>query len=134
MAENKNGEVWAELEKARTDIDQWRLECERLQDGIAMRFDQEVSFHPPMVLDAESLETESRIVALECEVASLQELLSQDRTTLDGPLPSLPPPGIALAKAAEPPTAKEQCSAMTKKGSRCSRPARSNGKCWQHGG
>lgn len=27
-----------------------------------------------------------------------------------------------------------QCSATTKKGSRCSRSARSNGYCWQHGG
>jgi hypothetical protein len=27
-----------------------------------------------------------------------------------------------------------QCSATTKKGSRCSRGARSGGHCWQHGG
>ncbi|TCJ13283.1 hypothetical protein EPD60_12885 [Flaviaesturariibacter flavus] len=27
-----------------------------------------------------------------------------------------------------------QCSATTKKGSRCSRSARSGGYCWQHGG
>ncbi len=27
-----------------------------------------------------------------------------------------------------------QCSASTKKGTRCSRTARSNGLCWQHGG
>ena len=27
-----------------------------------------------------------------------------------------------------------QCSATTKKGTRCSRSARSNGYCWQHGG
>lgn len=27
-----------------------------------------------------------------------------------------------------------QCSAITKKGTRCSRSARSNGLCWQHGG
>lgn len=27
-----------------------------------------------------------------------------------------------------------QCSATTKKGTRCSRTARSNGYCWQHGG
>jgi hypothetical protein len=27
-----------------------------------------------------------------------------------------------------------QCSATTKKGTRCSRSARSNGLCWQHGG
>ena len=27
-----------------------------------------------------------------------------------------------------------QCSATTKKGARCSRSARSNGYCWQHGG
>lgn len=27
-----------------------------------------------------------------------------------------------------------QCKAITKKGSRCSRAAKSNGYCWQHGG
>ena len=27
-----------------------------------------------------------------------------------------------------------QCKAITKKGTRCSRSARSNGYCWQHGG
>lgn len=27
-----------------------------------------------------------------------------------------------------------QCKAMTKKGKRCSRTARTNGYCWQHGG
>ena len=27
-----------------------------------------------------------------------------------------------------------QCEAITKKGTRCSRKARSNGYCWQHGG
>jgi len=27
-----------------------------------------------------------------------------------------------------------QCKAITKKGTRCSRAARSNGYCWQHGG
>ena len=27
-----------------------------------------------------------------------------------------------------------QCRAITKKGTRCSRAARSNGYCWQHGG
>lgn len=29
---------------------------------------------------------------------------------------------------------REQCSAITRKGTRCSRNARSNGRCWQHGG
>lgn len=29
---------------------------------------------------------------------------------------------------------KSQCTAITKKGTRCSRSARSGGYCWQHGG
>ena len=32
------------------------------------------------------------------------------------------------------PHSSSQCSATTKKGTRCSRSARSNGLCWQHGG
>lgn len=32
------------------------------------------------------------------------------------------------------PQSSSQCSATTKKGTRCSRSARSNGLCWQHGG
>ena len=133
QAEHKNGELSAELEKARIDVEQWRSECERLEDGVAKGFGQHVSFHPPMVLDADAFEMQTRIVELECEIASLKELVSQNRT-VDGPPSSPPSTGISLVKAAETPTAKEQCSALTKKGVRCSRIARSNGKCWQHGG
>ena len=133
-SENKNGELSAELETAQTDIEQWRSECTRLKDGVAKGFDREASFHPPMLLDAESFENENRIVALEREVASLRELASQNHTTPDEPPASLPPPGITLAKTPEASSVKEQCTAITKKGSRCSRPARSSGKCWQHGG
>jgi hypothetical protein len=32
------------------------------------------------------------------------------------------------------PSIPSQCKAITKKGTRCSRTARSNGYCWQHGG
>lgn len=31
-------------------------------------------------------------------------------------------------------TASEQCTAVTKAGTRCKRSARTNGLCWQHGG
>jgi|CXWL01.1.fsa_nt_gi hypothetical protein len=132
-AESKNGKLSAELETTRTNVERWRSKCARLEDGAANGFDRDDSFHPPMVLDLDEFETQTRIVELECEIASLKELVSQNRV-VDGPPPSPPPPCIAMAKAVEPTTVKEQCSAITKKGVRCSRPARSNGKCWQHGG
>jgi len=40
-------------------------------------------------------------------------------------------PEAQPAQAAE---ADDQCTAITQKGTRCKRKARSNGRCWQHGG
>ena len=37
-------------------------------------------------------------------------------------------------KSTSTPTSYGQCKAITKKGTRCSRSARANGYCWQHGG
>lgn len=44
--------------------------------------------------------------------------------------------GSSVEKAESKPKnqSSSQCSATTKKGTRCSRSARSNGLCWQHGG
>jgi hypothetical protein len=44
---------------------------------------------------------------------------------------SQPPASRSLKSSAE---MDSQCRAITKKGTRCSRRARSNGYCWQHGG
>jgi hypothetical protein len=133
QAEHQHGELSAELANARMEIEQWRSECERLEEEAAKGVDQPVFFHPPMVLDADAFGTQTRIVELECEIASLKELVSQNRP-VDGPPPIQLNSGMALVKATETSTAKEQCTAITQKGVRCSRTARSNGKCWQHGG
>ena len=129
--EGDNSELYTQLDQARSDVAQCRAESGRTETDKSL--DPASDFHPPMALDFDSFETESRIVELECEVASLKELVSRNRT-VSGP-PSNPSfSGTTLTKVAERPAAREQCSAITQKGTRCSRPARSNGKCWQHGG
>jgi hypothetical protein len=133
QAEREHKELSADLATARAEVEQWRSGCERLEERTAESLEQVEFFHPPMILDADAFETQTRIVELECEIASLKELVSQNRT-VNGPPSGQSLSSSALANAAEPPTAKEQCTAITKKGARCSRPARSSGKCWQHGG
>jgi hypothetical protein len=60
------------------------------------------------------------------EIKSTQNSNIQQQNTVDAPSVSTP------AKVNT--SSGGQCSATTKKGSRCSRKASSNGYCWQHGG
>jgi uncharacterized coiled-coil protein SlyX len=132
-AEKQIEELSAIIAKAQNDVDLWQSECERLEAVAAKRPNPVDAFHPPMVLEADAFETQTRIIELECEIALLKELVNQNRT-VDGPPLRPAIPGAAMANATQSPTTKAQCSATTKKGTRCSRTARSNGKCWQHGG
>ena len=134
-ASHEHDELSAQLDQAGNDIEHWRNECERLQSIVDRRAEAAAGFHPPMILEIDPFEAESRIVELECEVASLKELVRGDPAgALDGPPQSPSPIRVAQDTATNPLVAKPQCSAFTKKGPRCSRPARSGGKCWQHGG
>jgi hypothetical protein len=77
---------------------------------------------------------------LQFEFNVLKRLVEQYRTgenisnsTPLGNKSSYPDEGVNEKSDAKAPSY-SQCSATTKKGTRCSRSARSNGLCWQHGG
>lgn len=134
---NEQVHLTAQMEQAQADINHWRSECERLQSVMDRRNEAVAGFHPPMVLELDPFEAESRIVELECEMAALRELVvgNGGGARIDGPPASNTPMQLTQAAATEPlPAKQQQCSAITKKGARCSRNARSGGKCWQHGG
>ncbi|MBI1357827.1 MAG: hypothetical protein GC160_26115 [Acidobacteria bacterium] len=73
------------------------------------------------------------VASLGAKVSRLEEELRQARTappTASVAAPAARPPGFAAAAAG---SAEGQCTALTKKGSRCTRKAESGGKyCWQH--
>lgn len=79
---------------------------------------------PPVITDAGPLSTMQRIEELECEIASLREIIRQ-------PQPFM---GLTSAPQQQPKVSLSRCNAVTQKGSRCTRTARAGGKCWQHGG
>jgi hypothetical protein len=132
---NEQDDLSSQLDQAYSDVEHWQSECERLQSVIDRRAEAVAGFHPPMVAEFGHFDAESRISELECEIASLKELVRGGNTgTVDGSSPGQPPPQVVQDMPRDPLAAKLQCSAFTKKGPRCSRPARSGGKCWQHGG
>lgn len=133
QAEVKNSELVARLDEVSSDVAQCRAQYERLETAADRRIDPVGDFHPPMVLDFDPFDAKSRIVELECEVATLKELVGNNGRMAPVDTPPAAS-GVRLAKSPEPAAEKQQCSATTKKGIRCSRQARSNGKCWQHGG
>lgn len=130
----QNAELLAQLDEARSDVAQCRAEYGRLETAADRRIDPLDDFHPPMVWDFAPFDAKSRIVELECEVATLKELVGKNGGMAPEDTPPTAASGVRLAKSPEPLAEKQQCSATTKKGIRCSRQARSNGKCWQHGG
>ena len=92
-------------------------------------------FHPPMISDPDA-EIAARIAELECEVAALKEQQGMI-TTGAGPLLPVLAADANVAQPSDVPVklvAKERCTALTRKGVQCTRPARLAGKCWQHGG
>ena len=79
----------------------------------------------------DALETRQRIIDLEREVEGLKALVSRQASSADT-ITAIDED--SALKSSEVSAGKSQCIAITKKGTRCSRVAKSNGKCWQHGG
>jgi len=125
----------SELEKQLSDARIHSAACQKQFDDF-LRIQESESFvglvFPELALMEVDILIRERITELECEVASLEELLYRDCDTNGVGADSAS--GSILVKASEIPVGKEQCAAITKKGVRCSRVAKSNGKCWQHGG
>jgi hypothetical protein len=130
--DNENQDFRAQLARVRETLGRRELEIAQWQTVSAP-----ADVHPPMILDFDAV-VEARIGELECEVAALKEQQQVQRAGVPGPAlpdpadPVAAPPVRMLPESAI--MVKERCSALTLKGSRCSRTARSGGKCWQHGG
>ncbi len=97
---------------------------------------------------------EARLDNLKLEIELLKALIKEQNTKMEkvlagpaigyGPQNSqqatsnqsyaTPAPSSKPATNTAPAKAGGQCTATTQKGTRCSRQARSNGLCWQHGG
>lgn len=141
-AESQHNELMAQLDQAEEEIRRCHQASSSPVDQIASLLHSE-ELGPLMSPGSDASYAEQRLAELECEVAALRELVSQnDQPSVGPPSPTPPSPApsptagtsAVLAKVAAGAAAREQCTAITKKGVRCSRPARSNGKCWQHGG
>jgi len=87
-----------------------------------------------------TLSLQRQVSALEYRLDSLIRVLSEDK--IISPTTITKQENITKHVASRAVTRKTntsdnysgQCMAITKKGTRCSRRARSNGYCWQHGG
>lgn len=138
--EDTNRTLVQELESVRAQLVQHELEYARLETAqrcaqmLASDAVCEDAFHPPMIAECDASTMEWRLADLECEIAALKEAVAAQRMTVG------PGEQVAQSMESEPEIrmenaeVRQQCTAITKKGSRCSRPARSSGKCWQHGG
>lgn len=132
--ENQNLDYRAQLSRLAATIQRREDEIVRLMTIAAP-----VEFHPPMILDTDAI-MEARIGELECEVAALKEQQLVQAAGVPGPLmlasvteESISMPRRLRPESADAPATKERCTAMTQKGTQCTRLARSGGKCWQHG-
>ncbi len=84
----------------------------------------------------------AKIEDLKFELNVLKRIVEQYRNNVSNnsnststPKTSTSEENVVEKTVAKPkPQSSSQCSATTKKGTRCSRSARSNGLCWQHGG
>ncbi len=124
-----------QLEHAQSELDRLHVATELPEAVVDCDERSTPLFHSQMTFDLNSFEAQQRIVELECEVASLKEFVgSKTAMSLDGQPPKSSPASTELVKAVDSPATKEKCTTITQKGVRCSRLARSNGKCWQHGG
>lgn len=121
-------------------------------------FFQDASGQTIAELNARIATLETKVVVLETKVSMLEESnknlnlridnillnLKSGINSVNSEVKSLPTANTPLQNKVAAPTVPTpdrvntsscgQCSATTKKGSRCSRKASSNGYCWQHGG
>ena len=68
-------------------------------------------------------------------VEQYRNSLSNNSNSTSSPKTSTTEENVVEKTVTKPkPQSSSQCSATTKKGTRCSRSSRSNGLCWQHGG
>ena len=88
------------------------------------------------------LDLGAKIEDLKFELNALKRIVEQYRNSVSNNSNSTSLPQTSATEEATvektdtkpKPQSSSQCSATTKKGTRCSRSARSNGLCWQHGG
>ena len=88
------------------------------------------------------LDLGAKIEDLKFELNVLKRIVEQYRNSLSNNSNSTSSPKTSTTEekvvektdTKQKPQSSSQCSATTKKGTRCSRSARSNGLCWQHGG
>ena len=107
-------EVRSQLQSMQKTLPQFSAELERLRQQLA---------------GAARAETGEAVTSPPSEPPA-EAVAPQVLTT-----PATAPPAVkAVGEDERPAASAGQCTAVTKKGTRCKRNARSNGRCWQHGG
>lgn len=91
------------------------------------------------ILQKDIEELKKNIQSLTATISNTQQTKSVQppvETKLDQNISngSLPSTQVNSSKSTSTPASYGQCKANTKKGTRCSRSAKANGYCWQHGG
>src|SRR5690348_1674307 len=81
----------------------------------------------------------NKIDRLESEVQEIKQSLARIEMLLSGRAPEnstkvTPQDSYGSGDKTNKPVANGRCNAITKKGTQCSRNAKSGGYCWQHGG
>jgi len=129
----QKADVRVEIFDLKEDVKKLQSENQRLSNDLSISSTK---------YENRILDLGAKIEDLKFELNVLKRIVEQYRNSISNNSNSTSSPKTATTEetvvekteAKPKPQSSSQCSATTKKGTRCSRSARSNGLCWQHGG
>jgi len=129
----QKADVRVEIFDLKEDIKKLQSENQRLSNDL---------FISSTKYENRILDLGAKIEDLKFELNVLKRIVEQYRNSVSdnsnstsSPKTSTTEENVVEKTVTKPkPQSSSQCSATTKKGTRCSRSSRSNGLCWQHGG
>jgi hypothetical protein len=129
----QKADVRVEIFDLKEDVKKLQSENQRLSNDLSISSTK---------YENRILDLGAKIEDLKFELNVLKRIVEQYRNSVSDnsnstslPKTSTTEENVVEKTVAKPkPQSSSQCSATTKSGTRCSRSARSNGLCWQHGG
>ena len=119
------------LQESKAEIHEARATLEELERQISIKDAIITELRDAPMLADELAGKEETIAELSAEVGYLKQRIAQCETD---PQPGGSSHGSSVSGLESHKASGGQCTAITKKGTRCKRAAGSNGRCWQHGG